>query len=260
MSMLCWLCLIRIWYYGSMNFVYQGRSSDSPVVDFIWRTEDARSGRYLAAATNQLHLVFITNDQKTKVELRGTAPQAIPFTYTIGNRNLAIRLKPGVFVPGLLPRQTIDISHTLQFWESPTFDNAEVFISKLMRRGLLAVDQLVQNPTYPLQVSPRTVQRHFLRTVGLSARFSGLITRTDKAISLLQTGLPILEVAAQTGFADQAHLTRTVKQLSGRTPGQIIKKAEDCRLRSIPGYGPCAEMKVQNIELPWPARLTQSAQ
>jgi AraC-like DNA-binding protein len=37
---------------------------------------------------------------------------------------------------------------------------------------------------------------------------------------LLLAGFPIADVAAQTGFADQSHLTRRFKRVVGVTPGQ----------------------------------------
>ncbi|TGB08884.1 helix-turn-helix domain-containing protein [Streptomyces sp. MZ04] len=39
--------------------------------------------------------------------------------------------------------------------------------------------------------------------------------------SLVQGGTDIAEAATAAGFADQAHLTRTVRRLAGRTPGSL---------------------------------------
>jgi AraC-like DNA-binding protein len=39
-------------------------------------------------------------------------------------------------------------------------------------------------------------------------------------------GDPILDVAHDLGYADQAHLTRDVKRLTGYTPGQTKRRDE----------------------------------
>ena len=44
------------------------------------------------------------------------------------------------------------------------------------------------------------------------------IERARYATNLLRQGLPILHVAHETGFFDQAHLSRTLKRLIGQTP------------------------------------------
>ncbi len=46
--------------------------------------------------------------------------------------------------------------------------------------------------------------------------------RVDEARSLLQhTNASIAAIALQTGFADQSHLTRTMRKRLGVTPGEV---------------------------------------
>ena len=46
--------------------------------------------------------------------------------------------------------------------------------------------------------------------------------RVDRAVELLgQSGITLAEVAQRSGFTHQAHMTRTLKRLKGRTPTQI---------------------------------------
>lgn len=47
--------------------------------------------------------------------------------------------------------------------------------------------------------------------------------RIDRAKSLLLDGAPPADVAAQVGFADQAHLTRLFKRTVGVTPGVVAR-------------------------------------
>jgi transcriptional regulator GlxA family with amidase domain len=45
--------------------------------------------------------------------------------------------------------------------------------------------------------------------------------RFQRARRLIDAGRPLGEVAATCGFADQAHLTREVRALSGRPPSLL---------------------------------------
>jgi AraC family transcriptional regulator len=46
--------------------------------------------------------------------------------------------------------------------------------------------------------------------------------RVERARQLLSRGtLPLKAIAAATGFADQAHMTRTLRDRLGITPGQL---------------------------------------
>jgi AraC-like DNA-binding protein len=71
-------------------------------------------------------------------------------------------------------------------------------------------------------LSPYHLSRTFRRSTGLTlSRFrSRLMVR--RALDLLAGGRrDLAAVAADTGFADQAHLTRTVRRETGRTPGEL---------------------------------------
>jgi AraC-like DNA-binding protein len=67
-------------------------------------------------------------------------------------------------------------------------------------------------------LSPCHLLRVFKKTVGLTPKAYLLHLRVEKAIALLQRGLPLSVVVQQTGFTDKSHLARTVKNLTGKTP------------------------------------------
>lgn len=48
-------------------------------------------------------------------------------------------------------------------------------------------------------------------------------TRIDNAKKLIESGMNLADVALETGFADQSHLTRKFRRQTGFTPGQYIK-------------------------------------
>jgi AraC-like DNA-binding protein len=82
-------------------------------------------------------------------------------------------------------------------------------------RGLFPLAEL-------LGVSPYRLSRAFPRTVGVSVtRFRNRV-RVGRALDRLAQGEPSLAaLAADLGFADQAHLTRTVREHLGDTPTAV---------------------------------------
>jgi AraC-like DNA-binding protein len=49
--------------------------------------------------------------------------------------------------------------------------------------------------------------------------------RAERARRLLESGAPPAEVAHETGYADQPHLTRDLRERFGRTPGEIRRRS-----------------------------------
>lgn len=71
-----------------------------------------------------------------------------------------------------------------------------------------------------VNISPFHLLRAFRDEVGLSPSQYQTCRRIAHAKELLRSGLSIAQVAAETGFVDQSHLTRHFKQICGVTPGQ----------------------------------------
>jgi len=71
-----------------------------------------------------------------------------------------------------------------------------------------------------VNLSPFYLLRVFKQEMGLSPHAYLTQMRIWRARKLLLAGFPIADVAAQTGFADQSHLTRRFKRIVGVTPGQ----------------------------------------
>lgn len=67
-------------------------------------------------------------------------------------------------------------------------------------------------------LSPFHLHRLFRTQVGLPPHEYHLRRRLVRARELLGSGQPIADVAAETGFADQSHLTRHFKRLLGMPP------------------------------------------
>ncbi len=69
-------------------------------------------------------------------------------------------------------------------------------------------------------LSPFYFTRIFRQHTGLPPHAYRKQQRIQMAKQLLRTQMPISQVAAETGFSDQSHLTRQFKQIVGVTPGQ----------------------------------------
>jgi AraC-like DNA-binding protein len=87
----------------------------------------------------------------------------------------------------------------------------------------LAVDTLASIAC----LSPYHFIRVFFRQTGLTPHAWLMQLRAHKARELLGRGLPIADVALQTGFADQSHLTKIFKRIMGYTPGQLRNSVQD---------------------------------
>ena len=74
--------------------------------------------------------------------------------------------------------------------------------------------------------STRSVQRHVAQATGLTESRIRKIVRARTAVEMLQRGVSILDVTHELGYADQAHLSRDLKHLTGYTPGQTRERDE----------------------------------
>ncbi|HEY8581942.1 MAG TPA: helix-turn-helix transcriptional regulator [Capillimicrobium sp.] len=94
--------------------------------------------------------------------------------------------------------------------------------------GALPVEALARE----LRCSRRHLARRFAEDVGLGPKAFARVLRFRRAAALLRDpgGPPIVDVALRCGYADQAHLTRETRELSGVTPGAL-------RAAALPGGG-----------------------
>ena len=90
--------------------------------------------------------------------------------------------------------------------------------ANLARR--ITVDELAQAAALSIDQLARLLRRaHATTPYGLV-----LAIRIEHAKDRLRSGAPIAETAFNTGFADQSHLTRHFKRLTGMTPKQYCAR------------------------------------
>jgi AraC family transcriptional regulator len=72
------------------------------------------------------------------------------------------------------------------------------------------------------EISPSYFLTLFKRSTGLAPHQYVMSRRIEKAKALLlQTTMPIAEIAGRSGFADQSHLTRLMRRHTGLTPNTL---------------------------------------
>jgi AraC-like DNA-binding protein len=85
---------------------------------------------------------------------------------------------------------------------------------------------LTQDPSLSLwqwsevkRIPPWTLSRGFARVFDISPSAFRAHTRTRQACKAIQTSdRPLAEIATELGFADQSHMTRSVKKMTGKGP------------------------------------------
>ncbi|WP_232828638.1 helix-turn-helix transcriptional regulator [Kribbella monticola] len=87
-----------------------------------------------------------------------------------------------------------------------------------IHRGI-AVPTLAAN----VGLSERQLHRRCLDAFGYGPKMLDRVLRMNRALDHARTGLTLATVAAQTGYADQAHLTREVKALTGVPPRALLQ-------------------------------------
>jgi AraC-like DNA-binding protein len=71
--------------------------------------------------------------------------------------------------------------------------------------------------------------RMFAKAVGIPPYEYMMAIRIEEAKRLIRAGESLVDVAAEIGFADQAHFTRQFKQLVGAPPGDFSRTARSIK-------------------------------
>jgi len=169
--------------------------------------------------------------------VEGPLTKATPVSQAEGTEWFGITFQPGTFLPSVSIRNLLDeramlpVAGKTSFelagssFQFPDYNNVETFIERLVREDLLVSDPVVkaflagQRP----EMSLRTVRRRFLLATGLTFKAMEQIERAKRAVDLLTQGISLLDTAYQAGYADQSHMTRSLKHFIGYTPAQIAQ-------------------------------------
>jgi AraC-like DNA-binding protein len=227
-----------------MLFTFEDRPSDSPFVERIWRAHSERSGDFTSIAASLWEMVVTRLEGNITLTVRG--PETRPTTVHCPAEGewLGIRFKLGTYIPqfpaSMLLDQGLNLPNTRatafsldgSTWDFPDFENADLFVRRLVRDGVIARDPIVEAALRGKlkDFTSRTARRHFARTTGLTPSTARQIARARYATILLQEGLSIGDVVYEAGYYDQSHLTRSLKRYIGRTPAQLAAGSESLPL------------------------------
>ena len=224
-----------------MSFLYEEKASSSRFVDVVWHTVDTSDGTYIAAADACWDMIFTTlADGGSRVLLSGPSSRPTAVTYRTGNRSVGIRFTQGSYFTHVEPHSMCDRTIRLpvladggfqlagRAWTMPDYDRVDLLLTAFESHGLLADDPVIAAALSGAEpaLSARSVQRHFERITGQSPRNVRRVTRAREAVARLRAGEAITQVAYELGFADQSHLTREVKRLTGYTPAESQRRDE----------------------------------
>jgi AraC-like DNA-binding protein len=83
---------------------------------------------------------------------------------------------------------------------------------------------IIRDLTSTLGMSERTLRRRCEHGFGYGPKTLDRILRMQRFLRLVsaQKGLSLTKLAAAVGYADQAHLTREARELTGLTPTTIL--------------------------------------
>jgi len=155
--------------------------------------------------------------------------------YQANTRSVVISFAAGVYMPHLPGDAILDTLKMLpsvdnehfkiagQVFTFPTFETAEDLVSQMIGCGILAHDEIVTQTLKgkPKAISRRDAQRHFARTTGTTLKQLQQIERAQQAVRMLQKGKKPIEVAQDTGYADQPHLAKSLKRLMNARPSDV---------------------------------------
>jgi AraC-like DNA-binding protein len=170
--------------------------------------------------------------------LRGPATKASPLSCPKDTEYFGVEFRFGAYLPMFPPAGLANLNDAVlptlpngrilldgTEWEMPTAMNVDVFVDRLVSAGLLVVDPLIEELRHGAVrgMSERTAQSRFVRAVGIPRRKLHVIERARRAARQLRAGAAIADVIFDAGYHDQPHLTRSLQELVGYTPGEVAR-------------------------------------
>jgi len=217
-------------------FALEEGSSWSPLVSRTWQARSPADAWFLSVAATHWEMVVTRQGGVARLTVRGPETKATAVPIPQEAEFFGIQFSAGTFMPGLPPGPLVDRAVILppvtersfwlggSAWELPSPDSADVFVDRLVRTGVLVHDPVAAEAVHRdvAGFSTRSLERRVARATGLSRGAARRIRRAERAVDLLSRGVAPSEVARRAGYADQPHLTRSLRRLAGQTPRQIV--------------------------------------
>lgn len=216
-------------------FRFERWGSGSDYVAGTWRTHSEPVAAFLSVAVSRLKLIVTRYHDNAWLTVRG--PETLVTTVPIPDdaEFFGIELSLGAFMPDVPPGRIVDRAFMLppagptsfwlggSRWEVPGPDDTDLFVERLVQAELLVRDPVASAALDGdlRGLSRRSVERRVARATGLSRGTIRQIRRAERAVELLSGGMAAGDVAQRSGYADQPHLTRSLRRFVGQTPAQI---------------------------------------
>lgn len=157
-----------------------------------------------------------------------------------GERLIGFRLRPGAGFPASVLRQL-----QMECTTSDDHERTEMRLldaihthAKLNEEPIAAVlsTTSVGEAARELGVSPRTLHRYLITSTGRAPSFWFDLARARRALAGLATEADLASIALLSGYADQAHMTRSFRHRFGLTPARFRRNEALMRLAAQPGF------------------------
>ncbi len=218
-----------------MSLEIESRPSDSPYIERVWRSSSSDVRQMMSVATAHWELVFWQYRGQIRVAVQGPELKAGPAPVPEDATFFGISFSLGTSLPHLPANRLVDRAAEIpgatrrsfwlngSAWRLPGYGNAEGFVRRMVREGVLAWDPAVTAALAgaPTDVSERTIQRRVAAATGLTRATIRQIGRARQAAVLIQQGRPAHDVVHQLGYFDQPHLARSLTRYIGRTATQL---------------------------------------
>lgn len=208
---------------------YRERPGRHPAVAAVWSSTAAAPGAPLIAADGCFDLILRASSRGAVSAFVSTpVARASHASVQAGDRHVGVRLRPGfgaalvehpdlVSAAGrLLPECADDLEalvvNAIDARSGPPNVVADFVVEARASAGSLRLTGAASASR------ERELQRACRRWLGLSPKAFLRIERAWAARAAIRAGGPLTMVAAELGYADQAHLTREVRELLGVTP------------------------------------------
>jgi AraC-like DNA-binding protein len=206
------------------------------LVRCVWEREVIADGTVPVLPDGCIDLVV----REEGVVIAGPDTRPAPTAVRAGERIQGLRFRPGAAgaALGVPAHELRDLRVALaDVWgpragEPPDLEALGAAIARraappdravLAAAALLARRPDAQVPAVAAHVglSERQLRRRFADGTGLAPKAFARVARFQRALALARGGVALARVAADAGYADQAHLTREVRTLAGRPPSAL---------------------------------------
>lgn len=157
----------------------------------------------------------------------------------VGQRYTGYRLQPGARINAAALMQAVEgleLDDTTQVLERL---DATTALDTRVQEALeaLASETPLNQAHCQLGVSERTLQRLISGATGRPPLYWKRLSRLRRAARDLDSPSPLAHIAADNGFADQAHMNLEFRRWLALTPAHVRQQRHLLRLFNEPGYG-----------------------